>query len=162
MRFKLWLTNEDQSQDTLFMQTDKSTYPKPSSNGGLPKPSDGWFRGKAQPALMMKKKMKKEHAFYEEIDIDPYQKVAKEMVYLLDYRRGSRGENHDRSWVETETLKVMKRYFEDETIDWQRLEEMAKNAVSHLYRNYSEDFIRTQEARLDSLLAYLPKYFGGN
>ena len=141
------------------MQTAKSSSPKPSSNGGLPKPSDGWGRGKYQPASLMKRKMKKESAFYEEIDLDPYQKVAKEMVYLLDYRPGGRGEQHDSKYVEQETLKLMHKFFDTEEVDWERLEELAKNFTAHLYRNYSEEYIRNQEARLDALFAYLPKYF---
>src|SRR6185437_14769979 len=69
MQFKLWLTNEEQSQDTLFMQTDKTGLgPKPSSNAGLPKPSDGWLRGKGQPALFMKKKMKRESVYWLEAE----------------------------------------------------------------------------------------------
>ena len=62
MDFKRWfnMVTEDQSQDAMFMKTDKTGLgPKPSSNAGLPRPSDGWFRGKAQPALFMKKSMKK-------------------------------------------------------------------------------------------------------
>lgn len=141
------------------MQTDKSGIgPKPSTNGGKPRPSDGWFRGKAQPALFMNKKMKKESCFHEDIDIDPYEKVAKEMVYLMDIRPGSRGENSDRSQVEQETMRLVKRFFGETPVDWHRMSELAKNFVQRLYRNYSAEYIMNQEARLDSLLTYLGRY----
>lgn len=142
------------------MKTDKTGLgPKPSSNAGLPKPSDGWYRGKAQPALWMKKKMKKESCFYEDIQFEPYEKLAKEICYLLDIRPGSRGENHERDWVETETLKSIKRFLGDEPVDWERLEELAKNYMGRLYNNYSQEYNLDQEARLKSLLSYLPRYF---
>jgi len=160
MHFKHWLTNEEQSQDALFIKTDKSGLgPKPSTNGGKPKPSDGWFRGKGEPAMFMKRKMQKEHYFHEELHYDPYEKVAKEMVYLLDNRRGSRGETKDRDSVETETYKLIHRFFGNEGVDWDRLGELAKNYAGHLYRNYSQEYIKTQEDKLDALLAYLPKYY---
>lgn len=159
MEFKKWM-NEEQSQDAMFMQTQKSGLgPKPSTNAGLPKPSDGWFRGKAQPALFMKRKMKKESVFHEELGLDPYEKTAREMVYLLDSRSGGRGEGKDRTYAEQETMKLLQKFFPDEQVDWERLSEMAKNAMSRLYVNYSQDYIRTQDGKLDSLLAYLPKYF---
>jgi hypothetical protein len=161
MRFRLWFTNEEQSQDALFMQTQKSGLgPKPSTNANMPKPSDGWLRGKGEPALFMKKKMKKESVFHEEIEFDPYEKVAKEMVYLLDTRPGSRGEQYDRSGVEQEVLKLFHRFLPDEEVDWDRLEELAKNFIPHVYDNYSEEYIKTQEGKLDALITYLKRYGG--
>lgn len=161
MDFKTWMTNEEQSQDALFMQTDKSTYPKPSSNAGLPKPSDGWLRGKGTPALFMKKKMKKESVFHEDIDTDPYERVAKEICYMIDTRPGSRGENSDRDRMDQEALKTLHRYFQKGQVDWHKLEETARNYLLTLYGNYSQEYIKTQEAKLDSIMAYIPKYFGG-
>jgi hypothetical protein len=92
MQFKKWL-NEEQSQDALFVKTDKTGLgPKPSSNSGKPKPSDGWFRGKGRPTILT---MKKESSD----EFDPYEKMARELVYALDSRKGGRGENKDRNGV---------------------------------------------------------------
>lgn len=165
MQFMKWLNFiEDQSQDTLFIQTQKSGLgPKPSTNAGMAKPSDGWLRGRGRSAgttLWMKKKMKKESVFYEDIDTDPYERVAKEFCYLLDTRPGSRGENSDRTKMDQEALKLLHKYFESGDVDWNRLDEIAKNHLVQLYRNYSQDYIKTQEAKLDSMLAYISRYFG--
>jgi hypothetical protein len=166
MQFRTWLSlTENQSQDSLFMQTQKSGLgPKPSTNAGRAKPSDGWLRGKGQSAgttLWMKKKMQKESAFYEDINTDPYERVAKEFCYLLDTRPGSLGENSDRTKMDQEALKLMHRYFQKGEVDWHRIEEVSKNYLLTLYRNYSEEYIKTQEAKLDAMLAYIPRYFGG-
>lgn len=145
------------------MQTQKSGIgPKPSTNAGLAKPSDGWLRGKGTATtLWMKKKMKKESAFYEDLDTDPYERVAKEICYLIDTRPGSLGENDERTKMDQESLKLLHRYFKKGEVDWNRLEEEAKNFLLSLYRNYSEEYIKTQEAKLDAIIAYIPRYFGG-
>jgi hypothetical protein len=167
MQFKSWLMlREVQSQDTLFMQTQKSGLgPKPSTNAGVARPSDGWLRGRGRSAgttLWMKKKMKKESVFHEDHDTDSYERIAKEFCYLLDTRPSSIGQYSDRSKMDQEALKLLHKYFEDGNVDWHRLEEASKNYLVMLYKNYSQEYIKTQEAKLDAMLAYIPRYLKSN